>query len=178
MTKTVILGDAAVTVPVADAVAIEAFKALSAKTLADAEAGKEAALAAKDVELAKLQAQLDDAKAKVLSDADIDAKVAARSELVATAKTIAPEVKTDGLKDADIRKAVVTAKLGDAAIAEKSEAYIDARFDILAEGSAEQNPVRDMMFGGVHSFGDEDAKQMNDAHSDYVARLTRQTKGA
>lgn len=178
MTKTVILGDAAVTVPVTDAVAIEAFKALSAKTLADAEAANEAALAEKDVELAKLQAQLDDAKAKVLSDADIDAKVAARSELVATAKAIAPEVKTDGLKDADIRKAVVTAKLGDAAIADKSEAYIDARFDILAEGSVQNNPVRDSILGGIQTFGDEDAKQMNDAHSDYVARLTRQTKGA
>lgn len=178
MTKTVILGDAAVTVPVTDAIAIEAFKASSAKALADAKSAHEAALAEKDVELAKLQAQLDDAKAKALSDTDIDAKVAARSELIATAKAIAPEVKTDGLKDADIRKAVVTAKLGDAAITGKSDAYIDARFDILAEGAAEQNPVRDVMFGGVHSFGDEGTQQMNDAHSDYVARLTRQTKGA
>ena len=178
MTKTVILGDAAVTVPVTDAIAIEAFKASSAKSLADAQSAHEAALAEKDVELAKLQAQLDDTRAKVLSDADIDAKVAARSELVATAKAIAPEVKTDGIKDADIRKAVVTAKLGDAAVADKSDAYIDARFDILAEGAAEQNPVRDVMSGGVHSFGDEGTQQMNDAHSDYVARLTRQNKGA
>lgn len=177
MTKTVILGDAAVTVPVADAVTIEAFKASSTKALADAQSSHEAALAAKDAELAKLQAQLDDTKAKVLSDADIDAKVAARSELVATAKAIAPEVKTDGLKDTEIRKAVVAAKLGDAAIADKSEAYIDARFDILAEGSTGKNPVRDMMFGGIQSFGDEEAQQMNDAHSDYVARLTRQNKG-
>ena len=177
MTKTVILGDAAVTVPVADAVAIEAFKASSAEALADAQSAHEAALADKDAELAKLQAQLDDAKAKVLSDADIDAKVAARSELIATAKAIAPEIKTDGLKDADIRKAVVTAKLGDAAIADKSDAYIDARFDILAEGSTKQNPVRDSILGGIQTFGD-DAQQMNDAHSDYVARLTRQTKGA
>ena len=178
MTKTVILGDAAVTVPVTDATTIEAFKASTAKAIADAQSTHEAALAEKDVELAKLQAQLDDTKSKVLSDADIDAKVAARSELVATAKVIAPEVKTDGIKDADIRKAVVTAKLGDAAIADKSDAYIDARFDILAEGSVKENPVRDMMFGGVHVFGDEDTNQMNDAHNDYVARLTRQTKGA
>lgn len=176
MTKTVILGDAAVTVPVADAVAIEAFKAASAKSLADAQSTHDAAVAAKDAELSKLQAKLDDATAKILSDADLDAKVAARAELVSTAKAIAPEVKTEGVKDADIRKAVVVAKLGDTAIADKSEAYIDARFDILAEDADTEptNPVRDAL-----KFKAKDADStVNDAHNDYVARLTRQKKEA
>lgn len=174
MTKTVILGDAAVTVPVTDAVAIEAFKAASAKQLADAQSTHDAAVAAKDAELAKLQAKLDDATGKILSDADLDAKVAARAELVSVAKAIAPDVKTEGVKDADIRKAVVTAKLGDAAIADKSAAYIDARFDILAEDAKPTDPVAGAFRQGIKT----DDAAINDAHNSYVARLTRKTKEA
>lgn len=166
MTKTVILGDAAVTVPVADAVAIEAFKAASAKAIADAKQTNDAAIAAKDADMAKLQAQLDDAKEKILSDADIDARVAARADLVAKAKSISPDVKTDGVKDSDIRKAVVAAKLGDAAIAEKSEAYVDARFDILVEDMAEKDPV-------ATAFAGAGTTTVTDSRSGYLARLAR-----
>lgn len=173
MSKTVILGDAAVTVPVADAVAIEAFKAASAKALADAKSNHEAIIAAKDAELEKAQAEIDDAKSKILSDADLDAKVAERAELVSAAKAIAPEVKTEGVKDADIRKAVVLAKLGDALITGKSAAYIDARFDILREDLKDggSNPVRDKF----RKIGDGD-NHFNDARNDYISRLTRKSK--
>jgi hypothetical protein len=91
------------------------------------------AIAAKDAELAKKDAEIDALKAKVLSDADLDKRVQARADLITTAKAIAKDVKTEGLSDAAIRKAVVIAKLGDAAVADKADAYIDARFDILAE---------------------------------------------
>ena len=40
---------------------------------------------------------LDDAKSKILSDADIDVKAAARAELIATAKKIAPTAELAGL---------------------------------------------------------------------------------
>ena len=90
-------------------------------------------VAGKDAELAKKDAAIDAANAKVLSDADIDKRVQDRADLIAVATSIVKDVKTAGLADAAIRKAVVTAKLGDAAIAGKSEAYIDARFDVLAE---------------------------------------------
>jgi hypothetical protein len=68
-----------------------------------------------------------------LDDADLDKRVAARADLITKAKAIAKDVKTDGLSDAAIRKAAVTAALGDAAVKDKADAYIDARFDILVE---------------------------------------------
>lgn len=91
------------------------------------------AIRAKDAELAKKDAEIDALKAKVLDDAAIDKRVQDRADLIAVAGKIAADVKTSGLSDAAIRKAVVTAKIGDAAIAGKPDAYIDARFDILAE---------------------------------------------
>ena len=161
--KTLVLGDSAVQVAVADAAAIEKFKADTAKLLADAKSVADAAIAAKDAELAQVQAALDDAKTKILSDADLDKRVAARAELVAAAHAIAPEVKTTGLSDADIRKATVVAKLGDAAIAGKSAAYIDARFDILADSAkTEENPVAGAFKQGVLNVGDA-GKNMQDA---------------
>lgn len=105
------------------------------KALSDAQASHTSAIAAQDAELAKKDAALDDAKGKQLSDADLDKRVQARADLITVAKAIAKDVKTDGLSDSDIRKAVVTAKVGDAAIKDKSQDYVDARFDILAEAA-------------------------------------------
>ena len=104
------------------------------KTLADAHA---TAIALKDSELAKKDAELDGLKAKQLSDADIDKRVTARADLISKAKSIADADYT-GKTDADIRKAVVVAKLGDAAVTGKADAYIDARFEILVEDAAKQ----------------------------------------
>lgn len=101
--------------------------------LGTADAAHVAVIAAKDSELAKKDAEIDSLKAKVLSDADLDKRVQQRGDLIAAAAVIAKDVKTTGLSDAAIRKAVVAAKLGDAAVADKAHAYIDARFDILVE---------------------------------------------
>ncbi|SDT52616.1 DUF2213 domain-containing protein [Pseudomonas prosekii] len=108
------------------------------KTLTDAHA---TAIALKDGELAKKDAEIDALKAKQLSDADIDKRVTARADLLTKAKTIADADYT-GKTDAEIRKAVVIAKLGDAAVAGKADAYIDARFEILVEDAA-KNPAND-----------------------------------
>ena len=82
-------------------------------------------------------------KAEIRIDLPEAKKLQARGDLIATAKSIAVDVKTDGLSDADIRKAVVVAKLGDAAVKDKAQAYIDARFDIFAEDAAKNaDPVR------------------------------------
>lgn len=132
--KTVVLGDKAVQVAVSDAAEVEAFKASSAKALKDAEAKHDAAIAAKDAELAKKDAQIDELKAKVVDGAALDALVAARSELLEKAKRIAA-IDYAGKSDAEIRKAAVTAKLGDSALAGKSDAYIEARFDALLDSA-------------------------------------------
>lgn len=112
-----------------------------------------AAVAAKDAELAKKDAQIDDLNKKVLDQAAIDKLVADRAGLVSLAGKIAKDVKTDGLSDADIRKAVVMAKLGDAAVKDKPQAYVDARFDILAEDASKgtADPFRTAVQGGIQT---------------------------
>lgn len=107
--------------------------------LADAETKHQTAIATKDADLAKLQAKVDDLTGKVLTDAQIDARVQARADLITTAKAI-HDADYSGKSDADIRKAAVTAKVGDAAVKDKPDAYIEARFDILAE-DAKKDPV-------------------------------------
>ena len=162
-TVNVVLGDKAVAVAIADAPAVEAFKADAAKKLEDAKVASDASIAAKDSDLAKKDAEIDALKAKVLEGPALDAAVAARGDLIAKAHAIAPDVKTDGLSDAAIRKAVVTAKLGDA-VKDKAEAYIDARFDILAEDAGKIDPVR-------FTLNKEPAKIV-DSHAAYLARMT------
>lgn len=110
-------------------------QAIEAK-LSDAQVSSDKAIAAKDADLAKKDAEIDSLKAKILSDADLDKRVQQRADLITTAKTIVGDsFEHAGKSDAEIRRAVVVAKLGDAAVKDKAEAYIDARFDILAEDS-------------------------------------------
>ncbi|MBF9050647.1 DUF2213 domain-containing protein [Roseobacter sp. HKCCD9010] len=147
--QTVVLGDQAAQVAVADAPKIEAFKADQAKAMADAKAKHDAEIAAKDAEIAKKDAKIEDLEKAAISDADLDAKVQARADLVASAKAIVKDFDAKGMSDADIRKAVVSQKLGDAAVADKAEAYIDARFDILAEDAAKGDVVADAITNGT-----------------------------
>lgn len=142
--------------------------ATATKNLTDAHA---TAIALKDGELAKKDAEIDALKAKQLSDADIDKRVTARADLISKAKAIADADYT-GKTDADIRKAVVVAKLGDAAVAGKADAYIDARFEMLVEDAA-KDPVR-------QHFQAQDGKQKNpndNGQSAYEARLNDAWKG-
>ncbi|MGB0854662.1 MAG: DUF2213 domain-containing protein [Pikeienuella sp.] len=140
--QTVVLGDQAVQVSATDVAIITKFKADAAKAVSDAETAHAKAIADKDAEIAKLDAAKDAAEAKVLSDADLDKRVADRADLIGKAKAIVADVKTDGVSDAAIRKAVVVAKLGDG-MSDKAEAYIDARFDILSEDAAQADPFVD-----------------------------------
>ena len=132
---TVVLGDKAVQVAALDAPAIEAFKAKMSDAEAKSVTDMYSTKTENDAMIGKLQAEIDDLKGKAMNDAAIDKRVQDRAELIGKAKVIAKDLATAGLSDADIRKATVAAKLGDAAIKDKSDAYIDARFDILAEDS-------------------------------------------
>lgn len=115
--------------------------------LATAQAAHTTAIAAKDGQIAKLEAERDDLKGKVLTDQQIDARVKARADLIADAKAI-HDGDYAGKSDADIRKAAVVAKLGDSAIADKSDAYVQARFDILLE-DAKKDPVARALRSGT-----------------------------
>lgn len=103
----------------------------------------ESALALKDAELAKRDAEIATLKAAQITDAQIDERARVRATLLDTAKRIAPEVVTDGKSNADIRKATVVAKLGADKVADKSEAYVDAMFDILAQDAAPAGSAAD-----------------------------------
>ncbi|MDO9417025.1 DUF2213 domain-containing protein [Pararhizobium sp.] len=144
------------------------------------ETASQAALATKDAALAKKDAEIDDLKAKVLSDADLDKKVAARADLITVAKAIAKDVKTEGLTDAGIRKAVVIAKIGDAAVAGKADAYIDARFDLLVEDAAKgaPDPFAAVVKDGIKPTNDSNTADA--AHKAMTDNMTSawQSKGA
>lgn len=178
--KTVVLGDKAVQVAVTDVAAIEQFKADSAKALADAKAEHDKAMAAKDADLAKKDAEIEDLKKKVIDGAALDKLVADRATLVTTAKAIAKDVKTEGLSDADIRKAVVAAALPDLSLADKSPEYIAVRFDVLAEGITKDgtDPVADVLKAGVKTNATDAASQAQAAWDQSITDLNAWRKEA
>lgn len=174
--KTVVLGDEAVSVAVADAAKIDQWKAAQAKALADAEAAHDAAIATKDGELATKDAKITELEAKILSDADLDARVAARADLIGKAKALVADVDVAGKSDADIRKAVVVAKRG-AAMADKSAAYIDAAFDLLTENADNPpDPVRGQLKDSKPIV--TDTAQEDAAYAAYLADFNPQDKEA
>lgn len=135
------------------------------QAIADAEKAHADAIAAKDKELAKKDAENDELKAKVLSDADLDKRVQDRAALIDKARSIAADLKCEGLSDAEIRKAAVQAKLGDDAVKDKAEAYIDARFDILVEDTgAGKDSFADTVKSGVQTAATHD-KAAQDAYA-------------
>lgn len=145
------------------------------KALSDAKAEHETAINAKDTELAAKDAEIDALKAAKLSEAEIDAKVQARSDLLTKAKSVA-DTDFTGLSDADIKKAAVVAKLGDAAIEGKTEAYIDARFDILVESADKADP-----FATAMNDGQPQTKVADHGQSEYeqsILNRSNKRKGA
>lgn len=168
--KTIMFDGISIEVTDAGAQAIEKLqgqlKDASAKA-AEADAAHEAAIADKEKQLATKDAEIDALKAKVLDDAAIDKLVQERADLIATAKAIADQDYT-GKSAAEIRKAAVAAKLGDAAIKDKSPEYIAARFDILAEDAAKE-PHRQVVAPSAAQAGT--AKAMADSYNNYVADL-------
>lgn len=89
-------------------------KAKDAKMAADAAAAT-AAIQTKDAEIATLKKALEDAKASASPQA-LDALVKSRGETIERARSVLGDVLVvDGRTEADIRKQVVSAKLGDLA---------------------------------------------------------------
>ncbi len=146
--KLVVLGDSGLNLTLADATILETYKAGVDASIADAQAGHEAELAAKDVLIATADAARDEALSKVVSAEDLDKLVADRADLVDTAKRLDPNVTLDGKSNAEIRKAVVVAKVGDS-MADKGEAYIGARFDGLVEALGDRDPFAESIKGGT-----------------------------
>lgn len=169
--KTVVLGDRAVQVADSDVLAIEAFKSDAAKQIADAKALADS----KDEQIGALKAEL--AQAQEAAKIDVDALVAARTELVAAVAAVDSAIDPNGKTDAELRKAAVVSKMGDAAVEGSSDAEIAGMFKAIAKIAAKDsaNPVAEAIKNGVKNIGDA-AKIMQDAQAAYVARLTRNSK--
>lgn len=121
--------------------------ALSAK--ASVVEASTAAIAAKDAEIGTLKVEVKKLTDAVPSGASLDKLVADRAALVTVASQIVKDFKPTGLTDADIRKAVVTAKLGDELTKDASEAEISGMFKAIAKdaGSAQDDGLRTAMLG-------------------------------
>lgn len=154
----------------AGAIAIDKLTADRTKLQADLAASKEETAKAKkekEEEVAKKDAAIADAESKILDQAGIDKLVADRVALESTAKAIHKDVKTVGVADTDLKKAVVLAKLGDDALkmADGKDdtyvtAFVDARFATLAEDASKNNDqFRDAVAGGAPT------ANLNDAHA-------------
>lgn len=122
----------------------------AAKTaLADAEkkiGDLNTAVSTKDGEIAVLKKQVEDGK---MTPAQIDAAVVARSAVIADAKAITgADVTADGKTDADIRRAAVEAKLGDAAKG-MDDAAVAGAFKALRASVSDADPVRGVIKDGV-----------------------------
>jgi hypothetical protein len=143
---------------------IDAQAAEFKKKAEEAEVEGEKKMAAKDAAMATKDAQLDAMAAKVVDAAALDKLVADRAELIGRAKAIAPAVVTDGQSASEIKKAVVVAVRG-ADAASKSEAYIDAAFDLLQDAKADPlkgAKLADAPGGLEEAYRDRD-QRLNDA---------------
>ena len=123
----------------------------------------DAALATKDAELAKKDAEIDALKGKVLDAAALDALVAERSEVIGKARALDAKVVTEGKTLGDIKRAV----LGDAA-KDKSDAYVDAAFDLKTADLKPADPLRQVIADGTDLT--TDAKALEDAKAARLAR--------
>jgi len=142
------------------------------KAHADAIKAKDAELAKKDEEIGTLKAdkkKLEDAAPK---PADIDKMVAARAELVTTVKAIDAKIEVDGKSDADLRRAAVKSKLGDA-FAQDSvpDAEIAGMFKAIAKDAKPADPFRTAVSGGLQNTNDAD-KAVVDAYAAMVKDMT------
>lgn len=106
-----------------------------------------AAIAAADAKLGKAEAERDAALGKVMDAAALDKAVTERADLISTARAI-HDADYTGKSAAEIRKAVLVAK--GVSIDGKSDAYIDARFDVLAEDAKSAGRVVDAIRDGTN----------------------------
>lgn len=160
------------------AAVIEALKGKVEGSLAaikDGKATHDAALAAKDKELGAKDAEIAALKGKQMTDAQIDALVTQRADVIGKAKIVDKDVKTEGLSLAAIRRAAVVARLGDAAVKDKSDDYVEALFDGLAASGAPKDPIAEAAraaLGDRATDGGKDAQAIKDAaYQEYLDTL-------
>lgn len=164
-TKKITINGTEFEVPTAAADALTAERdAAGTKTANDAAAGRaDAQLAARDAEIERL-------KKLVPTDEQLAARVAAHVDAVTRTKTLAPDLKTDGLSVAAIQRGAVAAYLGDRAtvLDGRSDEYVSAMFDTLTLTASDGTDPIVRALSGVKPVTDAGTA----ARDAYLARLT------
>lgn len=139
--RTIVLGKRAVKVADEDVANVEAFKEEveeQVEAIEEKVDEKDEEIARLKAEIERLQAELDAAKEDVPTEEELEAKieelVEEKLDTVEKAESIDSSIDLRGLSPKAIRRKVVEAKIGDS-VKGKSQDYIDARFDGLAERS-------------------------------------------
>ena len=154
----VVLDGVAVDLPESAAVAVTALQEELMEVrsaLGQQRRAHDKALAARDAELEKLRTTDFDPSC-------LDVLVTERAELIHRARSIVPDLDLRGLDVPGIRRAVVAHVLSDSALSGRSDDYIEARFDLIAERSGD--PVRPVISNGIQS----DASTIGKAHRGMV----------
>jgi len=142
------------------------------KEMADAKT----TISAKDGEILVLKKQITDAE---ITPAKLDVLVKDRLSVIDSASKILPkEFSYDGKTLADIRRATVTAKLGDAAVKPMDDAAIGGAFAALCAGAADtggSRQIADAFAARPHGAG---ATQVSDAYEGYRKSLENNWKPA
>jgi len=158
MTKKVKFGD--VTIEVSEQAA-EAIEALT-EQLKTAKEEAQASADAKDKELAERDGEIEKLKGNSMTADKLDAAIAERVAIIADAKKIA-DLDYSKKSPADIRRAAVAAVIGDDKLKDKSDAYVEARFDVLLDAAASNQQEKQTQ--NVSDFNDAYEKKLTKAWS-------------
>lgn len=156
-TKSVVLGDAAVVLPIADADVIEAYKAEMTKNLSDAYKAKDDMEVQKDEEIGKLKAEKKTMADAAVTPAKLTSLIADRVSLEHQVRMIDAKIVCDNVSDADLRLAAVVSALGDEAVKDASPAEISGMFKAVSV--SKQTAPNDSMRAALGS------QKLNDASS-------------
>ncbi|WP_162987210.1 DUF2213 domain-containing protein [Sphingomonas paeninsulae] len=134
-----------------------AAAAITAKDTAEAALATTTTLSAtKDAEIATLKQQVSDAK---LTPQQLRDAGKAYALTLDTAKKLAPSLSlADTMDEAAIKKAVVSAKLGDVA-KDWTDAQVDVSFATMATATPVTDSVRTVMTNGIVQIGDASARE-------------------
>ena len=148
---------------------LQAEKQAIADAKAADKAAHDAAIAAKDAELATKDAKIADLEKAQLTAEALDAKVQARADLLAKAKTLAKDADFTGKADIEIMKTAVIAVRGADAVKDKSDAYVKAAFDLAVESKPDQFRA---------AMQDRKPAENGNGQTDYEKRLNDAWKGS
>ena len=157
MTKKVKFGD--VTIEVSEQAA-EAIEALT-EQLKQAKEEAQASADAKDKELAEKDGEIEKLKGNSMTADKLDAAIAERVAIIADAKKIA-DLDYSKKSPNEIRRAAVAAVIGDDKLKDKSDAYVEARFDVLLDAASKKQEKQTQ---NVSDFNDAYEKKLTAAWS-------------